>query len=211
MKIKSFGCSFLAGTDLADPTETWPSVIAKKLGLDHVNYAYPGIGNLQILENVLRNADSDSINIISWTWIDRFDFCSGSVEQWETLRPSLDHPLAATYFKHFHGQYKDMLTNLIYIQSALSHLVDQGCPFVMTSMDLLIFEKIEPTWHDPRAVEILQNTIKPHIVLFDGKTFLDWSRDQGYDISDKLHPLEQAHHAAAEIMSARIQSMTEKN
>ena len=209
--IKSFGCSFLAGTDLDTPSHAWPAVIANNLGMKHVNYARPGIGNLQILESVLNNSDPDSINIISCTWIDRFDFCSGSNETWETLRPSLDHPLAETYFKKFHGQYKDMLASLIYIQTSIDYLVKNRYSFLMTAMDLLIFEKVEPTWHDPRAIDTLQKTVRPHIVLFEDKTFLNWSRDQRHPVSDKWHPLESAHLSAASIMTEQIRSLTMKN
>lgn len=209
--IKSFGCSFLDGTDLNCPSNTWPALIAKDLGLEHVNYAQAGIGNLQILERVLSDSDPSSINVISWTWIDRFDFCSGATEKWETLRPSLDHPLADTYYRKFHGQYKDMLSILIYIQNAINHLKKNHCPFMMTTMDTLIFEKIQPTWHDSRAVDLLQHSIRPYIVFFEGKTFLEWSREKEHDISDKWHPLDSAHSAASLLMSDRVRSLIMEN
>ena len=35
---------------------------------------------------------------------------------------------------------------------------------------------------------------------FQGRTFLDWSRNHGYPESELLHPLEQAHQAASDYM-----------
>ena len=67
----------------------------------------------------------------------------------------------------------------------------------MTYMDSILFENIRPEWHQPDAVIYLQQQIRPYMHEFDGKNFLDWSRDQSYEISDLWHPLEKAHAAAA--------------
>jgi hypothetical protein len=62
-------------------------------------------------------------------------------------------------------------------------------------MDDLIFDQ---RWHSTPAVIDLQEYVKPYITMFDGQTFLDWSRANNYLISTTLHPLEQAHCAAAD-------------
>lgn len=204
MKIKSFGCSFLAGTDLPSPRATWPALISQMLGVPHENHAAAGIGNLQILERVLAYARADSVNIVCWTWIDRFDFCPAANEQWQTLRPVLDHPLAEHYFRHLHGQYRDMLTTLTYINAAVDHLERNRMPYWMTTMDLLILEEINPAWHDPRAVSLLQDRVRSKINLLQSQTFLDWARQQGFAISSTLHPLDQAHLAAADLLQPVI-------
>ena len=52
----------------------------------------------------------------------------------------------------------------------------------------------------PEFIETLQNLTSPELLLFEGQTFLDWSRDRGYEVTPTPgdHPLEQAHqHAAA--------------
>ena len=61
-------------------------------------------------------------------------------------------------------------------------------------------ETINPGWQDPRSVTLLQDQIGPHLSWFDSKSFLDWSRSQGYPESATWHPLEQAHRAAADYM-----------
>lgn len=198
MILRSFGCSFIYGTELSSSLHSWPALMAQKLGIEYVCHATPGAGNLQIMESILQHADSDDIFIINWTWIDRFDFVNSSTEKWETLRPALDHDHADYYFRNLHGQYRDMLTNLIYVKTALDCLCQSNRTFIMTAMDSLLFETVKKEWHDPSAVSYLQKQIKPSISDFDGKNFLDWSKDRGYPISELWHPLEQAHRHAAD-------------
>jgi hypothetical protein len=201
MKLKSFGCSFIYGSDLEDTSSTWPSLLAQRLDLDHECYAVPGSGNLQILESILSQvASGDAFFLVNWTWIDRFDFISLPEEKWETLRPSTDHANADYYYRNLHSQYRDVLTNLSYIKIAIDSLKQKDLNFVMTYMDSLLFEKINPNWHDPKAVEYLQTEVLCNMCDFFGKNFLDWSRDSGFDISDSWHPLEDAHAAAADHM-----------
>ena len=69
----------------------------------------------------------------------------------------------------------------------------------MTYMDELMFDK---RWHTTPAVADLQDYIQPYMTTFEGKSFLDWSKDQGFAISDKLHPLEPAHAAAAKYIQS---------
>ena len=62
MKLKSFGCSFIFGSELAydgrdspyaTPSQlTWPAHLAQHLNYNYQCYARPGAGNLQILEQI---------------------------------------------------------------------------------------------------------------------------------------------------------------
>lgn len=197
MKIQSFGCSFLSGAELASPDQTWPALIAKQLGAEHENYAWPGVGNLYILTKILNHAQKGSVACINWTFIDRFDFCSSSSERWETLRPSLDHEHAEFYFSRLHGQYRDMLTSLTNVKLAIDFLNENDIDFVMTYMDDLFFEQVQPEWHRPQAIDYLQNYIKPYVKNFDGLSFLDWALYHKFPVSEQLHPLDRAHARAA--------------
>ena len=219
MKLKSFGCSFVAGSDLHDlyiipgvdfilSSSTWPALLAKYHELDYECWAYPGVGNLKILCDIISQAslDEPAIFLINWTWIDRFDFVNDH-EQWTTLRPSADDDLVKTYFKHLHSQIKDMITSIYAVNTAIDFLHQRGIPFVMTYMDHLLLEHIDPNWHDPKYVSVMQKKIKNFLVDFDGKNFLDWSRHHGFPISENWHPLEQAHQAAADYMLPRIDAI----
>jgi hypothetical protein len=208
MMLKSFGCSFIFGTDLRDdgltatyatPSNlTWPALLAKNTGLDYVCHARPGAGNLRILESILSHAASDEkdLFVIGWTWIDRFDY-TDTQDSWNTILPVDNSALAKTYYKDLHSQYRDKLTTLIHIRTAIDVLNQNRIPFIMTFMDDLIFES---QWHVTPAVTSLQEFIRPYMTKFEGKTFLDWARSHKYEISPTLHPLETAHAAAAKLM-----------
>jgi hypothetical protein len=55
----------------------------------------------------------------------------------------------------------------------------------------------------PNYITGLQSLISPHLETFQGRTFLEWSRDHQYPITELLHPLETAHRAAADFWRDR--------
>jgi hypothetical protein len=231
MNLKSFGCSFIFGTDLADDGSgepytkssqlTWPALLAKDLGFEYCCYARPGSGNLRILEKVLTQAsDSTSNNlfVIGWTWIDRFDYTVDSTGRdhlydlancnlWRTVMPVDTDARAKNYYRDLHSQYRDKLASLTYIQTAVSMLQTRKIPFVMTYMDELLFET---QWHANPAIVELQNSIRPYMTKFEDQTFLDWSKKQGFPISKTLHPLEDAHQAAFELIRPKVDTILHK-
>jgi hypothetical protein len=213
MIIKSFGCSFVFGSDLSDlpitkvlvspvgtfSRLTWPAVLASKKGCDYECHARPGSGNLQIAERVLNECthDSNSFYVIDWTWIDRFDYIASEDfwQPWGTLRPTSEEDPARSYYKNLHSEYMDKLLTLIYIKTVLNKLLEKRIKFIMTYEDELIFDQ---RWHVSPAVKELQDSLSDHMTKFEGQTFLQWSRSNGYPESPNWHPLEQAHQAAAD-------------
>lgn len=213
MILKSFGCSFIFGTDLHDdgrdlrwPTpsqHTWPALIAKKRSWDYKCHARGGSGNIQILERVLTQAalNEPAFFVIGWTWIDRFDYTSGNRDAWSTVMPIDTDEKAKIYYRDLHSQFRDKFTSLCAIKTAIDTLKQKNLPFLMTYMDDLIFET---EWHTTPAITDLQNYIRPHVTNFEGRNFVEWSRNQGFEISPTMHPLEPAHAAAAELMNPMI-------
>jgi hypothetical protein len=214
MILKSFGCSFIFGTDLADdgrngPFATgsklsWPALLAKDLGYAYQTYARPGSGNLQILERVLSQAtpDDSSLFVIGWSYIERFDYLKNDYEKWpgtpwKTVLPHEQEDYTKCYYKHFHSQLKDKLCSLLYVKMAIDTLAQKNIPFVMTYVDELMFET---EWHINPAIIDLQNYIRPYMTTFNEKTFLEFTRINGHPISATSHPLEQAHRSAADYL-----------
>jgi hypothetical protein len=206
MLVKSFGCSFIFGTDLPDHISvnssqlTWPAMFSKKLGHHHICYAQAGIGNLAIADRVLRELSYDvtALFVIGWTWIDRFDY--GNIDRdslWSTIRPGSESNLAKTYYQELHSETRDKLTSLMTIRTVIDSLRERNFPFIMTYMDELLFDR---TYNTTPTIQALQNYIEPYMTRFEGKTFLDWSRSRGYPESANWHPLEQAHAAGAEVI-----------
>ena len=209
MIVKSFGCSFIFGTDLPDAGRgepkarasflTWPALIAQNKKAGYRCYARPGAGNLQILERLMSQiaCNEYALYIIGWSWIDRFDYTNQDNNQWCTIMPIDTDLTAKTYYKELHSQYRDKLTSLMWIKLAIDTLQQRGYPFIMTFMDDLIFEK---PWHTTPALTDMQDYIRPHLTQFDNTNFLNWSKQKGFEISQTLHPLESAHQAAADYM-----------
>jgi hypothetical protein len=225
MNLKSFGCSFIFGTDLADSRDneppvssrtTWPALVAKELGATHQCYARPGSGNLQVLERVLTqcaNAGPNDVFVIGWTWIDRHDYIEPTNNlwadsimlapktPWKTIVPVDDSELAQTYYKKLHSQYQDKLTTLIYMKTAIDMLREHNIKFVMTYIDNLTFET---EWQPNAAISELQKYIWPYTTQFENETFLNWSKSKNFEISPTLHPLEAAHRLAADYIMRQV-------
>lgn len=218
MKIKSFGCSFIFGSDLADDGYdspyatysklTWPALLATRLSAEYACYARPGAGNMRILERILSEAtcNNKDLFVIGWSWIDRFDY-TNTQDSWKTILPVDTTKEADFYYRNLHSQYRDKLMTLICIRTAIDVLNQKQIPFIMTYMDELVFET---EWHSTPAISDLQEYIRPYMSKFDNKTFLEWSREKNYPISETLHPLESAHAAAAKYMFTEIQKYMSK-
>jgi hypothetical protein len=225
--LKSFGCSFFYGSDLPEVIdytdfvnsnkehskrlpvrETWPLLIAKNLKLKYECWAQAGQGNFKIYCDILANShkDDQSIYLVNWTWIDRYDYINNQ-ESWHTLRPANESDLEKFYYRHLHSQFQDMISSATYIVSAAEHLSSLNCPYIMTYMDYNLLAQVDPTWHDPRYLKVLTQKLQQILVNFDGKNFLDWSRDNNFKISSNWHPLGPAHQAAAEYWLPAVEKL----
>jgi hypothetical protein len=212
MILKSFGCSFIFGSELHDdgyngpyatPSQhTWPALLAKDMSYEYQCHARPGSGNLQILERLLNQLETGPIDlcVIGWTWIDRFDYNNPLNDQWQTITPTDTNKNAEFYYRNLHSQYRDKFTNLTAIKTGIDELERRRIKFIMTYMDDLLFET---KWHSTAATINLQNHIKPHLHNFDGDNFLEWSCKKGFPIGNRgKHPLESAHRAAFELVKS---------
>ena len=216
MNLKSFGCSFIFGTELSDDGQngscdtgsrlTWPAHLARHLGYDYLTYARPGSGNLQIAERVLSqlSTNEQAFFVIGWTYIDRFDYVNVNDPTplhpgmpWYTIMPGDTTDVANTYYKNLHSEIRDKLTTLISVRLVIDTLKQKGCPFIMTYMDDLMFDR---QWHTTPAITNLQDYIRPHMTAFEGTNFQQWSKKNGHAITAMGHPLESAHRAAGELM-----------
>jgi hypothetical protein len=215
MNLKSFGCSFIFGSELSDDGKngnyatgsrlTWPAHLSKHLGYEYLTYSRPGSGNLQIAERVLSQlaTNEQSFFVIGWTYIDRFDYVNVNNPTkwpgmpWSTLMPIDTTEVANTYYKNLHSEIRDKLTTLMSVRLVIDTLKQKGCPFIMTYMDELMFDQ---RWHTTPAITDLQDYIRPHMTTFEGTNFQQWSKKNGHTITDIGHPLESAHAAAGELM-----------
>jgi hypothetical protein len=209
MILKSFGCSFIYGTDLDSPKLTWPGLLSQDINHEYQCHARAGIGNLQILEKILNQTtiNDSALYVIGWTWIDRFDYNNPANDQWKTIMPSDSDKIASTYYRDLHSQYRDKFTTLIYIKTAIDALNQKHVPFLMTYIDELLFET---EWHTTPAIIDMQNYVRPYMTTFENQTFLNWSKQKGFAISESFHPLESAHQAGFELIRPNLDAILRK-
>jgi len=80
-KIVSFGDSFIFGYEIPenyDGSAGWPSLAAKKLGIQFECKASPGSSNQSIMRRILdyysKNENLDDIAVVNWTWTHRWSY-----------------------------------------------------------------------------------------------------------------------------------------
>ena len=227
MQVKSFGCSFIFGSELADeesarqehskqavPSElTWPAHVSNHLNSKYYCHARPGSGNLQIMERVLSHAVDpvSALYVIGWTWIDRFDYTPSTINRygtfkfWRTLMPIDETETAKIYYKDLHSEFRDKLNTLTCMRLTIDFLRERNQPFIMTYMDNLTFDN---QWNTTPAIAELQNYVKPYMTTFEGLNLQEWSKKNKYPIANIGHPLEQAHRSAGDYI---IQAFDKKS
>jgi hypothetical protein len=211
MKLKSFGCSFTWGSELPDESFTpnissrltWPGLLAKHLGCEYESFAYPGVGNLFIADRILNecSSDSESLYVINWTYIDRFDYVDpncrvaphgkpddwASETPWKTCLPGNND----VYFKHYHSEYKDKVMSLSYIKLCIDTLQQKNIKFIMTFIDDLLFDQ---QWHVSPAITMLQEVIYPVCDTFNGTNFIKFADALGHKRTATGHLSSNAHY-----------------
>lgn len=219
MKLKSFGCSFVYGNDLADTimlsgqrarpsSSTYPALIAKAKDLDYCCHARPGAGNFEIANRVIAELDDadNAMFVINWTWIERFSYIDNTKEiinrpfnplEWKSITPVDRDHIADAYYKHMHTQLRDKIETLSCIKLVIDCLQANNLAFIMTWTDLLMWET---QWHCPQSVAWLQSHVRPWLGDFQSQGFYDWSKTNGFALGPTAHPLETAHRAAADMI-----------
>lgn len=209
MKIRSYGCSFLDGSELENPKLTWPARIANTLALEHVNHAEGGSGNFRILHRILENTASKDLCFVNWTYTDRFCYRNWQNETYSTLLPTGDNELSKNYFKNIYGQYHAIFMSLVAIKTAIDFLLCNKNAFIMTFMDHTLLAPVDNWWNNPTAVTGLQNYVRNFLYTWRGKNFIEWAQINQFPISDQYHPLDLAHEAAANFFGKQTEWLLE--
>lgn len=214
--LKSFGCSFIYGTDLSDcdsdPNKTWspshltwPALLAQRMGYQYACYAKGGRGNLFILNQILNQitTNNNDLFVIGWTWAERQDYLDSN-RKWQTVRATDDTELCKFYYKNLYSDHLHRLQNLVYVNSAVQMLTQHKIPFVMTHMDMGLFDHPADSGLQLRGIDHMADQLRPYMTTFDGLNFVEWSRKNNYAESELWHPLEPAHQAAADYVFNRV-------
>jgi hypothetical protein len=216
MNIISFGDSFVFGSELPNNKnghQAWAGLVAQELECQYYTSAVPGCGNDHIARQIYSWFSShpveNTLAVINWTWMCRWDFYIVEHETWITLGPTCvpenlkglvtqtDAQDMIDFYKHRANSSLlwNKIRNLQTIWAAQQYLKLKGINSIETYMD---YEMFDQKWHAPDYVKELQKLVFPRLELFEGKNFVDWSHAHGYPVTiEGNHPLEQAHLAAA--------------
>ena len=218
MKLKSFGCSFIWGSELPDayfsPSKhSWPALLARHLHMPYHCLARPGCGNFFIANQVLDQlaTDEPALYVINWSFIDRFDFVDQDYNdgRWETLRPGQgNHPHGDFYYRNLHCELRDKLHSLQLIKLVTLELLASRQPFVMTYMDNLIFDQ---RWNTTPGMLTQQEFLQPIMLHWknDQDQLMDWSLwavQQGHAVTASNHLLESGHELVFQDVLKRLQT-----
>jgi len=220
-KIVSFGDSFVFGSEQKDNDDGslgWIGRASKKLGCDYHTTARPGCGNDHIAQKLYSyfssNPVENTLAVINWTWISRWDVYITEHKTWITLGPTcvpeilkdLVNQTQAEDMIEFYrtrvnaGILWNKLRNLQTIYSVQSYIKHKNINAIQTYMDYDMFDMSQE--HEaltPDYINELQQLIYPELDLFEGKNFVDWSKSKGFTVTNMLHPLEEAHVAACDL------------
>ena len=219
-KIIGFGDSFVWGLELQnnnDGSKGWIGQAAKNLGCEYNTTAYSGCSNDHIARQIYTwfasNTTENTLAVINWTWMSRWDFYLPDRNRWTTLGPTcipkyLEHLVNETdaedivNFYHAHLNKSilwNKLRNLQTIYAAQSYLKQKNIINIQTYTDYDMFDiTCEHQALTPGYINELQQLVHPHMQLFEGQNFVDWSKKKGFAVTTPyLHPLEDAHIAAA--------------
>ena len=205
-KVISIGDSFLAGSELKDPTATWPALFAKQHDLNYQCLALPGHTSqfvLRILFDALRTETEPCFFVIHWPSAMRFEYVDRDRDVWVQINPNAvlrgnqySADVQKLYYQHVNSLLGDKWHNLLMIYSAVQALAQTPHCSVMTTVDDFLFDT---DFHNPSYVEFLQQHCQDHVHWFNGMTFLQWSDHNKFVRGPGGHPLEQAHQQAFEL------------
>ena len=214
MKLKSFGCSFIWGSELSDciipghahSELTWPALLSRELNMPYECHAWPGRGNFFIAKQVLDQLTTTTpeLYVINWTWIDRFDFVEiENNNTWQTLRPGQhNHKHGDFYYRNLHSELRDKLHSLQSIKLVALELLAARQPFIMTYMDDLIFDQ---RWHTTPGMLTQQEFLKPLMLHWPDVNWAQWAVKQGHAITKSNHLLESGHELVFRHVLKRLQ------
>jgi hypothetical protein len=206
---------------------TFPALLAAQHGLEYECVAIPGSGNDSIARRVIEACygRDDVVVLASWTWSARYEFMFTHDNKWETvsarqyeLGDELDAPhkkFIQSFFKNVgFSDYWETYSSLREITRLQDHLKARQIPYMFTIADNW-FPKVDSLRQPDDVMRSMYEWIDWDRWYFfpagtekretcNPRGFYQWACEQRYKRGPQLHPLEEAHLDAAQMMSDRF-------
>lgn len=198
MLLYTLGDSFTYGEELPDPaTQSWPALLAKKLGYDLHNRGKPGCGNNYIIKTAIKEVPvlKPDLVIVAWTSCGRMEFADkydvydiwpGSDRKHERSLPHRKElEKYITLYNNESYQYRNWLRSVILLQDF----------FKLRNINY----RFVNTFDNQRLAHWQLKKSKVYADLIDTERFLGWPYTgivewQGNcPLGPKGHPMELGH------------------
>ena len=104
------------------------------------------------------------------------------------MDPSIIDATAGDRLEHYHAVKDPAWPDLSHVQD-LDSLPDHIKDEITSDYEKQMM---------PQYITALQLKVRERLKTFQGRTFLEWANDNGFPVTELLHPLEPAHKAAAD-------------
>ena len=199
-KLVTAGCSFTFGQGLSNPkTQSWPAVLANKLGLECVNLGHCGASNEFITNTVIKhfliNDPGDCFLIIAYSGIERMSFgYHNDDEQLVHLTPNsrIFKKLSDTIYPEFTNQVYATRKLLLDMMRTQAWLEKKDISYAMVNgFATLSIEDQETRWYYNQLNQknlINFTTITFNVIVKDEKLFDGHPNEIGHQrIANKLY------------------------
>jgi len=195
MRLITHGCSFTYGEELPNPSLSWPSLVATKLGCQVINFAQPGYSNDAIVQDLLQADLSDATVIVGWTSYLRMQIVDAN--GWFTVAPG------KVFKKQNDSEHRKMFSEL-----ASSLLDEQWLYKRYLGQIVLLQNYLKQNNVKYKFVNAFDNQhhITDHKLLskIDTSNFIGWSNEGMTEWAypskrgTRGHPLEEGHEKIAQ-------------
>jgi hypothetical protein len=209
MLLYTLGDSFTYGEELPDPaTQSWPALMANKLGYDLRNRGRPGCGNSYMIKTAIKEVPvlKPDLVIVAWSSCGRMEFADeysvydiwpGSQRKYE--RPYPHRKELEKYITTYHNeqhQYRSWLRSVILLQDF----------FKLRNINY----RFVNTFDNQNLVDRYIKCAKEYVNLIDTGNFIGWPRTgivewaSGCPVGPRHHPLEAGHVCIANALAKLI-------
>ena len=187
---------------------SFPSIIAQRLGYDHVDCGRPATSNSKITRKILSYKNyTDSVVVAAWSSTVRHEF--RTEHGWKGIDIAWYKKGSGLFEDHwFNGpgkwEYTGVSGALKEISMAQTFLLAKQIPYLFVFdmneiIDSFLFKN-----PDDYLGSMINMIDWNRFVLFDNNGFKNWARKNNFEFKDATHPADSTHQLAADYILERF-------
>jgi hypothetical protein len=234
MILIAAGDSFVWGSELADSPHggpdgysrsTFPALLAKEHGMEYVCAAYPGNANNAISRMAIDTIQKypDAFLLVTWTYPQRSEFWFNN--KWESLNSwhTTQKEFSEEFFKHVgNSEYYELYSTLKEIVYLQNFCQVHNIPYMFMTADNTFYCHDNYYRSKDTSLTNLYNNIdwarwylfpagKQYPETISPRGFYQWAVENKYKQGPEMHPLEDAHRDAVELIKEKFNELVKKH